>query len=68
MKNPYQDNDFETLVDLFALADEVRYGYKVFRELISQHKKLVLPLHEIQQCETEQNGDSKKITFNCSKL
>lgn len=64
MKNLYQDSHFETSVDVFSLNDEVRYGYKVFRELISQHKKLVLPLHELH-CETVK--ETENTTFSCSK-
>lgn len=66
MKNQqYQDDYFETSVDIFTLADDVRYGYKVFRELILQHKKLIVPLHEVheEEMENKENCDDFSITF-----
>ena len=63
MKNPYQDDQFYTTVDIFTLPDDIRYGYQVFRQLLTQQKKVVTPLHEIQQDGLEDNKEFP-VTFN----
>jgi len=68
MKNSYQDNQFFTSVDIFALSDDLRYGYKVFRELIIQHKKMVQPLNEVQEEYENNEKEQFNVTFKTSKF
>lgn len=68
MKNSYQDKQFFTSVDIFALSDDLRYGYKVFRELIIQHKKLVQPLNEEQEEFESSEKEQFNVTFKSSKF
>ena len=67
MKNPYQDEQFITSVDIYMLSDGLRYGYKVFRELIAQQKKVVTALAEIHEEESEGNKKYFSKTFKTSK-
>ena len=66
MKNPYQDEQFYTTVDIFTLPDDLRYGYQVFRQLLTQQKKSVVPLHEIQEDRIQENK-AFVVTFKKSK-
>ena len=63
MKNPYQDEQFYTTVDIFTLSDDIRYGYQVFRQILTQQKKAVAALHEIQQLGVK-NKKEFPVTFN----
>jgi len=60
MKN---DEQFYTSVDIYMLTDGLRYGYKVFRELIAQQKKIVTTITEIQDEENAGNKGKFSKTF-----
>ena len=70
MKSPLQDvqvqaetNSFPTVVDIYALNDEVRYGYIIFRDLVKQFRKHIMTLQQYDSDDMHEKV-TRKINFD----
>lgn len=74
MKGPLQNvhseapTSYETTVDASMLNEDIHYGYRLFRNLLTQQKKYIQQLDEYEvENKNDEEEIAEKVTFTTSR-